>query len=78
MGVEVYDLKVSFDKTHILAGKLLETLEREKAQVSYGMLACALVLGKLSNYPERLTEEEEMKFVQDTMDFTRAYWGVEA
>lgn len=72
-------INMSYPQTHDLSVRLLSTLQSVHAPISYSMLACALTLGRLANMGGKdLGEEEEIKFVQDTMDWTRAYWGIDS
>ena len=65
---------LSYGKTHDLCMKILSALGEETFE--YGMAGCALAIGRLSKAGEpNLLPDEEIKFVQDMLDWVAAYWG---
>lgn len=68
-------ISASFARTHELSLILLDALHREETPVGYGLLACALTFGRLLNPTTRLSDDEEIAFVQDLMAYGGAYWG---
>ena len=62
-----------YGKTHEISMLLLETMERKQISRAYGMLGCALSLGRLSSDHE-LDDEEEVRFIEDIMHYIGAYW----
>ena len=64
----------SFAQTNLLASAVLKTLAEREASIGYGILACALTIGRLLNTGKVLADNEEIKFVEAMMDWTSAYF----
>lgn len=68
-------IKADFQKTHNISTKLLGMLADSQVSVGYGMLGCALTLGRLARLEDQMEQDEEIQFIQDLTQFIGAYWG---
>jgi len=66
------DVKVS--RMYEVGENILHHLIDGDTELTYAQLGCALALVKLSS-PEEVTQDDEIKFVQDIMDWVSIYWG---
>ena len=67
--------QASYPETNRLANVVLKALAGEDASIGYGQLACALTLARLSNTGQVLEDGVEIKYVEDLMEWTGAYFG---
>lgn len=74
-GIGASLIKADFQTTHDISSKLLGVLADSKVSVGYGMLGCALTLGRLARLEDQMKQEEEIQFIQDLTQFIGAYWG---
>ena len=66
----------SYGQTNALASAVLKTLAEREATIGYGMLACALTIGRLLNPGKVLADDDEIKFIEALMDWAGAYFNV--
>lgn len=72
-------IQVPLQRIRDLGKVILAALIDEGAdeEVTFGLLAMALVIGRVT-FPtnaSEMTEDQEVKFMQDTMDWALTYWG---
>ena len=68
-------IKADFQTAHDVSTKLMGVLADSRTSVGYGMLGCALTLGRLSRLENQMDQDEEIQFIQDLTQFIGAYWG---
>ena len=68
-------ISASFKTADDLSIALLETMAAKDVPVGYGLLACGLTICRLMNPQEKLSEEEEIKFTEELMNWVTAYHG---
>ena len=65
---------LSYLKTDELSKKILGALQDDSTSVGYGLLACALTLGRLLNVGKTLEDEVEVKWLEDVMNWAGLYF----
>lgn len=68
-------LTIPLAETHRLSMAVVHLLERET--IGSAIAACGLTIARLCNPTARLTEEQEIKFVQELMEWAGSYWELE-
>ncbi len=66
--------EASFTEVNKLTGVVLHSLSDHDASIGMGMLACLLTVCRLLNTGTELSDEREIKFIEDAMDWTGAYF----
>ena len=66
-------ISASFSRTQDLAMSVLQALGG--AEIGYSTLACAMLIGRLSNPETKLEPPAEIQFIESLMDFVDAYWA---
>lgn len=71
----VPEASFSFDKTHDLANQIVQDMAEANVEVGYCALACALVIARIFSVEKNLSDEQEVKFIEDLTDWVGAYFG---
>ena len=66
--------QASYTEVNTLAGVILHALSDHEASIGMGMLACLLTVARLLNPGVELSDEKEIKFIEDAMDWGGAYF----
>lgn len=67
-------IQFDFQKVHEKSVDVLTMMEDSRTEVSIGIVALALSLGRLLS-PEILKDEEEVKFIQALIEFGGTYFA---
>ena len=70
----ITEVSASFQRTHELCGVVIGALAGSGSEVGYGVLACGLAIGRLYTTDKNMTDSEEVKFIEDLMDWVGAYF----
>ena len=68
-------LTADYAKANSISILLLQTLAKEP--IGYGILGCALTVGRLLNPEVKLSPHTETKFVGDLMEWADAYFTID-
>jgi hypothetical protein len=71
MGTQVVQL--SYGETAELAEEVMGVLDGHPLGLS--IVSCMMIIGRLSY--DDITQDEEVRFIQDLSEFIGAYWGEE-
>lgn len=73
--MDTVETQASFQRTHELAGVVVNALAENDAELGYSVLACALAIGRMYTTDQHMSDEEEVKFIEDLTDWVSAYFG---
>ena len=68
-------LTADYARANDISVQILTTLAKEP--IGYGILGCALTLGRLSNPEVRLAPSTESRFVGDLMEWVGEYFTID-
>lgn len=67
-------INVSASEVEIIADEIHEFLVKRKTRTGPGVAGLSVVLGRLMA-PREINSEEELKFMQDVIEWTGMYWS---
>lgn len=65
--------ELPFMEAHRIAASLIEAAMHATGSRNAAIVGTALALGRLTSSEDR-TQDEEIKFVEDTLGWCKAYW----
>ena len=66
-------VSASYKTVAMVSDSVLELLMESNTPAGYGILGCALTIGRLLKPTEKQSHQDEIEFVQDLMDWVGAY-----
>jgi hypothetical protein len=68
-----HTVAVSYNTVNALVNNMMGALSGEGASIGDGVVAAMLMIARLSN--DGLSQEDEVRFIQDISEYIGAYWG---